>query len=360
MMLVTLALLASFTVATPPLTQQDEPSLVMKVDSSDHEVIVTAGSFDLPNMPPMEMHGMMDHGASHDTPVQTFQWPVDGWFRGYKLEVIDKDGNLLPRRIMHHLIVVNYDRRQLLYQAAERLFGTGTDSEDASVPATIGVPMRSGMTIGFYVAWHNDTGKDLEGVRLRMTMQYLPKNQNPRPLDVLPLYMDVNLTVGGTNTFDVPPGKSTKSYEFSVPLSGRIIGYGGHLHDYGTMVRLEDAANGKELAKVTASRDEKGNILKVSRSLPGIKGAGIKLKANHPYRVIAYYDNPTGALIKNGAMGHIAGLFAPDDMSKWPAIDLSNPTFQRDMASLEMRGMDMGEGGHDHGAHEHSGSEHNE
>ena len=79
-MLVTLALLASFTVATPSLTPQDEPSLVMKVDSSDHEVIVTAGSFDLPNMPPMEMHGMMDHGASHDTPVQTFQWPVMGGF----------------------------------------------------------------------------------------------------------------------------------------------------------------------------------------------------------------------------------------------------------------------------------------
>ncbi|HSE67890.1 MAG TPA: hypothetical protein VLB12_12965, partial [Gemmatimonadales bacterium] len=136
--------------------------------------------------------------------------------------------------------------------------------------------------------------------------------------------------------------------------------YGGHLHDYGTMVRLEDAENGKELAKVTATRDEKGNVLKVSRSLPGIKGAGIKLKANHPYRVIAYYDNPTAEVIKNGAMGHMSGLFAPDDMSKWPAIDLSNPTFQRDMASLEMRGMDMGEGEHDHGAHEHSGSDHNE
>jgi len=302
----------------------------------------------------------MDHGASHDTPVQTFKWPVDGWLRGYKLEVIDKDGNELPRRLMHHLIVVNYDRRQLLYQAAERLFGTGTESEDASVPATIGVPLKNGMTIGFYVAWHNDTGKDLDGVQLRMTMEYLPKNQNPRPLDVLPLYMDVNLTVGGTNTFDVPPGKSTKSYEFTIPVGGRIIGYGGHLHDYGTMVRLEDASNGKELAKVTATRDEKGNVLKVSRSLPGIKGAGIKLKANHPYRVIAYYDNPTGEVIKNGAMGHMSGLFAPDDISKWPAIDLSNPTFQKDMASLEMRGMDMGEGEHDHGAHEHSGSDHNE
>src|SRR4029453_4595489 len=147
------------------------------------------------------------------------------------------------------------------------------------------------------------------------------------------LYMDWNLAGGGTNTFDVPPGKSTKSYEFTIPVPGRFIGYGGHLHDYGTMVRLEDAENGKELAKVTATRDEKGSVVKVSRSLPGIKGSGIKLKANHSYRVIAYYDNPTGELIKNGAMGHMAGLFAPDDMSKWPAIDFSNRIFQRDRHS---------------------------
>jgi hypothetical protein len=187
-----------------------------------------------------------------------------------------------------------------------------------------------------------------------MIMQYLPRNQNPRPLPVLPIYMDVNLTVGGTNTFDVPPGQSTKSYEFSLPLSGRLIGYGGHMHDYGVMVRLEDVTTGKEIARVTSTRDSLGIVSKVSRSLPGIKGAGVKLKANHPYRVVAYYDNPTGEMIKNGAMGHIAGLFAPDDMAKWPPVDLADPVFQRDLASLEMRGMQMGEGGHDHGGHDHS------
>ena len=50
--------------------------------------------------------------------------------------------------------------------------------------------------------------------------------------------MDVNLTVGGSNTFDVPPGKSSKSYEFSLPVGGRLLGVGGHMHDYGVRVRL--------------------------------------------------------------------------------------------------------------------------
>ena len=132
------------------------------------------------------------------------------------------------------------------------------------------------------------------------------------------------------------------------------------MHDYGVKVRLEDAESGKQLAMVTTTRDAKGSVSKVSRSLPGIKGAGVKLKANHLYRVTAYYDNPTGALIKNGAMGHIAGLFAPDDLAKWPPVDLADPVFQRDLASLEMRGMQMGEGMHDHGGHDHSEAQPNQ
>ena len=45
-------------------------SVSVAVDSSKHELTITAGPYDLPNMPPMEDHGMMDLGMSHDTPVQ--------------------------------------------------------------------------------------------------------------------------------------------------------------------------------------------------------------------------------------------------------------------------------------------------
>jgi len=315
------------------------PTVSVAVDSSHHELTITSGPFRLPNMPPMEDHAMMDLGMSHDTPVQTFQWPVDGWFRGFRVDLTDAAGHQVPRHVMHHLIMVNFSRRQLIYSAAERLMGAGTETDgEVAVPKTIGVPMKPGMKLGMYVAWHNDTGKDLDGVYLKLTMLWTPKNQNPQPVNALPIYMDVNLTVGGSNTFDVPPGHSTKSYEFTLPIDGRLLGVGGHMHDYGTRVRLEDAETGKVLTEVVAERSPDGKLVKVSRKLFGVSGSGLRLKAGHRYRVVGEYDNPTGELRVKGAMAHMVGLFVPDDIKKWPAIDPNDPTYQRDLASLEVRG----------------------
>src|SRR5262249_2302139 len=197
-------------------------SVTVAVDSSKHELLITAGPHNLPNMAKMEEHGMMDHGRSHDTPIQDFDWPVDGWFRGYRIDLVDAHGQPVPKHILHHMIMVNFGRRQLIYPAAERLMGAGTETDDeVSVPKTIGIPLSPGMRLGMYVAWHNDTGKDLEGVFLKVTMLWTPKNQNPQPVNSLPIYMDVNLTVGGSNTFDVVPGRSSKSYEFTLPVGGR-------------------------------------------------------------------------------------------------------------------------------------------
>jgi hypothetical protein len=331
---------------TPP------PPVRIAIDSAHHELTITSGPFNLPNMPPMDDHAMMDLGMSHDTPIQRFNWPVDGWFRGFRVSLTDAKGQPVPRHVMHHLIMVNFSRRQLLYSAAERLMGAGTETDaEISVPKTIGVPMKPGMNLGMYVAWHNDTGKDLENVYLNITMLWTPKNQNPPPVNALPIYMDVNLTVGGSNTFDVPPGHSTKTHEFTLPVGGRLLGVGGHMHDYGTRVRLEDAVNGKVLTEVRAERTPDGKLVKMSRELFGVTGEGLKLKAGHPYRVVGEYDNPTQETRVKGAMAHMVGLFVPDDMKRWPAINPQDTTYQRDLASLQVRGAGgMAGMHHDHGA----------
>ena len=322
---------------TPPA-----PTVSVTIDSSRHELTVTSGPFDLPNMPLMEDHAMMDLGMSHDTRLQRFEWPVNGWFRGFRVELVDGQGRAVPAHVMHHMIMVNFSRRQLLYSAAERLMGTGTETGEVSVPKTIGVPMKPGMRLGMYIAWHNDTGQDLEGVYLKLIMLWTPQNQNPQPVNALPIYMDVNLTVGGTNTFDVPAGKSSKAYEFTLPVGGRLLGVGGHMHDYGSGVRLEDAETGKVLTQVKAERDAEGKLVKVSRKLFGVSGQGLRLKARHRYRVVGEYDNPTGELRVKGAMASMVGLFVPDDMKRWPAVDPRDPTYQRDLASLEVRGAASG------------------
>jgi hypothetical protein len=337
-----------------------DTNVTIKVDSARKELTITAGPYDLPNMPPMEDHAMMDHGVSHDTPVQQFAWPIDGWFRGFRIGLVDANGKDLPRDVIHHLIMVNFSRRQLVYAAAERLMGAGTETDDVSVPKTIGVPMTPGMQLGMYVAWHNDTGKDLKDVYLKVTMLWTPKNQNPQPVNSMPVYMDVNLTVGGSNTFDVPPGKSEKAYEFTLPVGGRLLGVGGHLHDYGVRVRLEDAETGKVITTVAAKRDSAGKVSKIDRRLFGVTGDGLQLKEGRRYRVVGEYDNPTGETLVKGAMASMVGLFVPDDLSKWPSIDPSHPDYKRDMAALQVRGNEAAPDAHGagHGEGHSSGHSH--
>src|SRR5215207_11526814 len=97
------ALLAWTAGRSPP-----SPTVTVSIDSSRHELTITAGPFDLPNMPSMEDHAMMELGMAHDTPIESFVWPIDGWFRGFRVGLTDAAGQPVPRHVMHHLIMVNF------------------------------------------------------------------------------------------------------------------------------------------------------------------------------------------------------------------------------------------------------------
>jgi hypothetical protein len=326
-------MLAALAIATRLLAADTLPPIEVTVDSNRKEVVILAGPFDLP-----DMSGMTDHSESHDTPVLKFDWPIDGWFRGFEMSVVDPAGGKLPRRLLHHLIMINFDRRQLVYRAAERLWGAGIETGSVEVPKTVGIPLSRGTNLGMYIAWHNATGKDVSGARLRIVMKWMPRNQMPQPVNVLPFYADVNLRVGGANEFDVPPGPSDKAFEFTVPASGRLLALGGHMHDYGRELRLEDAESGKVLTRVKAISDSAGRLVKIERKLFGVSGAGLKLRAGHRYRVVAHYDNPTADTLVKGAMASIIGLIAPDDMHRWPAVEPDDSLYKRDLRFLARRG----------------------
>ncbi len=338
-----LSVVIMFTLASAPF-RDSVPTAQVRLDQARREVVVTAGPFTVRSMPPGMKHEEMDMMADHNTPVIRFEWPVEGWLRGFSIEIVDASGRPIDRRLVHHLIAINFDRRQLLYPSYERIFGIGQETEDAFIPKSIGIPMKPATKLGMYLAWANETGKDLEGVQVRLKLAYSPPNLNPRPLDALPIYMDVNLTVGKGNTFDIPAGRSEKSWEFTPPVSGRLLGVGGHMHDYGVAVRLEDAETGKTLSQITTTRTPDGKVTRIGRRLFGVTGQGLPLKAGHKYRVVGVYDNPTGRTLVKGAMAHMVGLYAPSDFSKWPVLDLTDESLQDDLAYLS----EMGNKGHKH------------
>ena len=86
-----------------------------RVNQDTHEVSFIVSPFDVP---PMDHHAMMNHASmqmGHDEGVRTlyqFVWPVDGYAKGFRVEVRDAKGKVLPTTLLHHVTGVTLDRRQ--------------------------------------------------------------------------------------------------------------------------------------------------------------------------------------------------------------------------------------------------------
>jgi hypothetical protein len=318
-------LIASLSFSSPG---ESAPVPSITVDRRHHTVTIVVGPFDLPSMPPELDHAM--HEENPGTLAHEFIWPENGWFRGFRSEILDARGGPLPHELLHHFTLLNYDRRSLFSPVAERLAAAALEHK-AVAPKTIGAPMQSGQRLGLYVMWRNQTGQDLGGVYLKLTLISSPANLLPRPVNALPVVLDVNFRPGYGNTFDVPPGRSERSSEVVFPISGRLIAVGGHLHDQGEAVRLEDAETGRVLVNVRARRDADGTVHGVSRRLLALWGRGLHVKAGRRYRVVAVYNNIRPDTVRH-VMGELITVFAPDDMRQWLPVDHADPTYLADLA----------------------------
>lgn len=325
------------------------PGVEVTVDAGRRTVRIVAGPFTIAAMPAggdHAGHGMHDM-EGHTTPFLAFDWPVTGWVRGFEVSLRTGGGQTLDRRLIHHVNMMNFERRQLLYDAVERMLAAGQETENTILPRTIGLPMREGDAVGVYSAWANEGPSDIEDSYLEIVFHYAPTNQSPRPLDALPFYADVNYQGPGlTDSYDLPAGRSSKSHEFEMPIEGRLLAVGGHLHDYARFVQLEDLETGRVVVRLDAELEGDGRLRRVRNRVFAARGDGLPLHKGRRYRIIAEYDNPTGAVIPLGAMGIMAGLFAPAPGHEWPALDPQHPRIQADITAI--RAIGGGAVGHVH------------
>jgi hypothetical protein len=131
-----------------------------------------------------------------------------------------------------------------------------------------------------------------------------------------------------------------------VPVTGHLRHLGGHLHDFGVELRLEDAETDKVLARLRAARAADGTVRDVGRTRFFFKRNGLRLAANHRYRVVAVYENPRCSPVK-GAMGLLVGVFAPDNVSQSPVVDATDSSYRTDLAWL----LEVGDPGADESHH---------
>lgn len=251
---------------------------------------------------------------------------VDGWAHGYSIEIIDSAGRQVPQKVLHHVNVIAPQKRELFSQIMLRLAAAGPETAAVGLPWFLGYPIRSGDSVLVTAMFHNPSSTDYGTIFMRVRMPLKQKGVLGA-MAIYPFYLDV-MPPAGSHSFDLPAGRSEKYWEGKPAVPGRILGLSGHLHKYGTSLRLEDRTTGKVIWEGRPKVDSAGEVqaMPVKRFLATF---GVGLDTSHTYRLTAVYDNPTGAPIIDGGMGALGGVFKPGDEA-WPAVSPKDPEYVLD------------------------------
>jgi len=277
--------------------------LDQKVDPATHTITLRIGSM---NLPANTSHMKMPQPADLIWTI-----PVTGWLLSYHPHLVDPSGNPVPGTVLHHVAFWNENRSDFLCpNKEEHIFGAGGELTDwAQIPG-YGYRVQKGDRIRVETMIHNPTATSYDKAFLQIEVAYLD-DASPAPVkNVYPAWMDVASC--GNSGYDLPAGSSEKSGTVGVKYDGILLGVGGHMHDYAQQITLEDATKKKSLATLQAKTDEKGLLL----SMPVVtfySTGGEPLAAGDQLKITAKYDNRTGKLLRDGAMGIVVGYFVPAD-----------------------------------------------
>ena len=303
-------------------------NLDAKVDAAKLTVTLRVG--------PMNLPANTGHMKMPQPPDLTWAVPFDGWLLAYHPKLVDANGNVVPGTLLHHTAFWNENRSDFLCpNKEEHIFGAGSEMTDwADVPG-YGYRVEKGDKIRIETMVYNPTAVSYDRVYLLVTIPYQDGKSDARPrTNIYPAWMDVKSC--GDSSYDVPPGKSEKAGVVTVKYDGVLLGVGGHLHDYGREIVLQDLTRKETVATLDAKVDAKGLLESVPVKLFVDQG-GYKFSAGDVLKTSATYDNPTGKLLREGAMGIAVGYFAPTDDTKMAALRRKAPP------THEMAGMS-----HDH------------
>jgi hypothetical protein len=285
-----------------------------------------------------------EHGAVAPQP-RALTLPVDGWVRGLSFEVVDQNGDRLPTGVLHHLNLIAPERRELFSPIMLRIGAAGAETKPYSLPFFLGYRVRPGDSLLVTTMLHNPTSREYRGVRLQVRLDYTPASGLLRPWSINPVYVDVT-PPSDAHSFDLPPGRSSSSWEGAPAIPARLLAAGGHLHKFGTALRFEDLTTGDVLWEAYPERNEDGGVegMPIRYFLP----RGVELHPDHRYRLTAEYENPTGKVIPNGGMGTLGGIVMPASGSRWPAAARQDSVYQHDVWMTTGPGAPHNRGGHHH------------
>ncbi|MGH7541261.1 MAG: hypothetical protein ACRELC_09700, partial [Gemmatimonadota bacterium] len=269
-------------------------------------------------------------GAHFRPPVQLATLPIEGWLHGFRWEMRDARGAPLPDRVLHHVNLIDPDRRELFAPIPRRVMAAGRETSAERMPGVLGYPVEAGTRVLISAMFAGLEARSIDAAYLHLRLDYTPKHDPGliRPREVYPFYLDVMGPVG-EKEFSLPPGEHGRSWEGSPAIDGRILAIGGHLHDYARWIRLEDVTTGDVLWETEPERSPEGRVVGVPTARLWWRG-GIRIHRDHVYRISVLYRNPSDAPAPDGAMGALGGILLAD-RAEWPELDRTDVAYVTDL-----------------------------
>lgn len=204
---------------------------------------------------PFTVPPRMDHVSA---PIATIRVPFDAWYVGYEPRVVDEGGRGSRTQVLHHVELLNIDRRNFICpRQPERMFAAGSElSHWPRVPG-VGYRVARDQRIAVAVMLHNHSDHEASNSYLEIRIHYALPGAT-RLANVYPAWFVVSHC--GPTIYDLPPGPHVKASEMVVPYPGALVGVGGHIHDYGRELRLDNATRDEHIATLKIDVDADGRL----------------------------------------------------------------------------------------------------
>ncbi len=282
-----------------------------KADAAAQEVALRLGPVNLP--------AHSNHMELAQPPSLFWRVSIEGWLVAYHTRLVDEAGNAVPGRMLHHVAFWNTRRSDFLCpNKLEHIFGAGGELNDWPAVRGYGYRVDKGDRIRIQAMFHNPTDKAYPKAYLEVRVEYRSRGAEGTPLkSVYPTWFDVMEC--RDSAYELEPGKSITSGEITLHYSGALLGVGGHLHDYGEELVLEDLTRKQGIAALHARLDGEGHIVLMPTVSFSDRG-GYHLDQGERIRVTATYESRASQPLPDGAMGIVVGYFLPDDDTQMAAL----------------------------------------
>lgn len=214
--------------------------------------------------------------------------------------------NFDTESMLHHVVFRDWAKKDATCKGrAERFFASGNERTPTLLPRGYGYEVTADAD------WHlithimnmSDHAKPLF---IEVTFYYV----DGTPLEsVKPFWWDIDNC--SDSEYMTPAGTHTETRDFTVPasLAGDVVAVGGHLHDYGERIKLENLTRGRTICEGEAVYGNQRSYMGHIEGAGGCIGRPVaRLSAGEQVRLHSRYDAPEPL---HDVMGIMFGYVAP-------------------------------------------------